>query len=111
VGTEAPHPFLFNVSLEFIERFRKQVSLIDLQFEGNPDVIRQAVWACYQENPVTFRAYSLCDPGAYPEPPLSGRITWRVTQPWAEPADESERSALEKAKALIERLRARQRPK
>jgi tetrahydromethanopterin S-methyltransferase subunit A len=61
--------------LAVIERFRKQVSLIDLQFEGDPAVISQAVWACYQEKPVEFRGYSLCDPGAYPEPPLNGQIT------------------------------------
>ena len=89
VGTGAPHPFLFNLPMAFIERFRSQVTLIDLQFEENSDLIRQAVWSCYQEAPVEFRGYSLYDPGAYPEPPLSGRITWRVTQPWAEPQDDA----------------------
>jgi tetrahydromethanopterin S-methyltransferase subunit A len=107
IGTNAPHPFLFNLSMEMIERFRQQVSLIDLQFEGDPEVIRKAVWSCYQEEPVEFHGYSLYDVGAYPEPPLSGRITWRVTQPWAEPADEKEREALRKAQELVERLRAR----
>ena len=34
IGTNAPHPFLFNLPMEFIERFRKQVTLIDLQFEA-----------------------------------------------------------------------------
>jgi len=43
MGTGASHPFLFNLPMEFIERFRSQVTLVDLQFEGNPDVIRQAV--------------------------------------------------------------------
>lgn len=107
LGTSAPHPLLFNLSIEMIERFRRQVTLVDLQFEGDPEVIRQAVWSCYQESPVDFRGYSLYDPGAYPEPPLSGQITWRVTQPWAEPADVGERQAMARAKALIERLRAR----
>jgi tetrahydromethanopterin S-methyltransferase subunit A len=106
IGTESPHPFLFNIPLEFIERLRKQVSLIDCQFQGDP-VIRQAVWSCYQENPVEFHRYSLYDPGAFPEPPLSGRITWRVTQPWAEPLDEKEREAKKKARELIEKLKAR----
>jgi tetrahydromethanopterin S-methyltransferase subunit A len=105
VGTSAPHPFLYNMPMEMIDRFRKQLSLIDLQFEGDPDVIRKAVWSCYQEEPVDFRDYSLYDIGAYPEPPLSGRITWRVTQPWVGPVDEKEQEALEKAKALMERLR------
>lgn len=107
IGTNAPHPFLFNLSTEFIERFRKQVALIDLQFQGDPDLMRQAVWSCFQENPVEFRGISLHDPGVYPEPPLSGRITWRVTQPWAEPLDEKESEALKKAKELMERLRAK----
>jgi tetrahydromethanopterin S-methyltransferase subunit A len=107
IGTDAPHPFLFNLPMEFIERFRKQVTLIDLQFNADPDLIRQAVWSCYQEEPVKLKGYSLSDPGAYPEPPLSGRITWRVTQPWAEPGDEKERDALKKIKEQIERSIAR----
>ena len=107
IGSDAPHPFLFNLPDEFIARFREQLTLVDLQFEGDPDVIRRAVWSCYQEEPVDFRGYRLWDPGAYPEPPLSGRITWRVTQPWAEPADEGERAAVERARQLIERLRGR----
>ncbi|HSF81960.1 MAG TPA: tetrahydromethanopterin S-methyltransferase subunit A [Anaerolineales bacterium] len=107
IGTTAPHPVLFNLRAEMIARFRMQVKLIDLQFEGDPQVIQQGVWACYQEEPVEFRQYSLYDPGAYPEPPMSGRITWRVTQPWTEPADDRELESVAKAKALIERLRSR----
>jgi tetrahydromethanopterin S-methyltransferase subunit A len=107
IGSASPHPFLFNLPIEFIERFRKQVILIDLQFNADPDIIRQAVWSCYQEKPVEFNGYSLYDPGAYPEPPLSGRITWRVTQPWAEPENEKEREALEKVKKQMELLKAR----
>ena len=111
VGTDAPHPFLFNLPLKMIERFRKQLFLIDLQFEGDPGLIRKAVWSCYQESPVEFRGYSLYDPGAYPEPPLSGKITWRVTQPWAEIMDEKERAGRGKAQELMERLKARTREK
>jgi tetrahydromethanopterin S-methyltransferase subunit A len=107
IGTDAPHPFLYNLPLEFIERFRKQLTLIDLQFEADQEAIRQAVWSCYQEQPVQFRSHSLHDPGAYPDPPLSGRITWRVSQPWAEPPDEKQRAAAQKARSLIDRLRAR----
>ena len=111
VGTDAPHPFLFNLPLKMIERFRKQLFLIDLQFEGDPGLIRKAVWSCYQESPVEFRGYSLYDPGAYPEPPLSGKITWRVTQPWAEIMDEKERAGRGKAQELMERLKDRTREK
>lgn len=107
IGTDAPHPFLFNLPMEMIDRFRKQLTLIDLQFEGDPSLIRKAVWSCYQESTVKFRQYYLYDPGAYPEPPLSGRITWRVTQPWAEVLDEKEREAKRKAQEFIERLKAR----
>jgi len=107
VGTEAPHPLLYNLSLAAIARFRRQVTLIDLQFEGDPEVIRQAVWACYQERPTAFRSYTLYDPGAYPDPPIGERITWRVTQPWSAPADESERQAVQKLKVMIAQLKAR----
>lgn len=107
IGTDAPHPFLFNLPHDMIERFRKQLALVDLQFEADPDVIRRAVWSCYQENPVDFRGQALMDPGAFPEPPLSGRITWRVSQPWSEPSDDKEKDALQRARELSERLRAR----
>ena len=107
IGTNAPHPFLFNVPIEFIERFRKQLRLIDLQFEGNPEVIRHAVWCCYQERPVEFRGYLLCDLGAFPEPPLSGTIKWRITQPWGQPESEEEQQAIERARQLMEMLRKR----
>ena len=107
IGTSSPHPFLFNLAMEMIDRFRKQVSFIDLQFEANPDVIRKAVWSCYQEKPVDFQSYSLYDPGAYPEPPLSGRITRRVTNPWVGVLDEKEKQAQERAQELIERLKAK----
>jgi tetrahydromethanopterin S-methyltransferase subunit A len=111
IGTDAPHPFLFNLSMEMIERFRKQLSLVDIQFEGNPDLVRKAVWSCYQESPVEFRDYSLYDPGAFPEPPLSGKITWRITQPWTEVLDEKEREGKKKAQELMERLRAKAKEK
>ena len=107
IGTNAPHPFLYNIPVEFIERFRKQLTLIDLQFEGDPEIIRKAVWSCYQEEPVEFRDYSLYDVGAYPDEPLSGKITWRVTMPWAVPENKKEEEALEKAKELLEKLRER----
>ncbi len=109
--TAAPHPFLYNLPMELIDRFRKQLSLIDLQFEGDPDVVRKAVWSCYQEEPVDFRGYSVCDPGAFPQPPLSGKITMRVTQPWVVQPDEKEREAVKKAKELIERLKAKSKDK
>lgn len=105
IKTKSPHPFLYNIPMKLVDRFRRQVSLIDLQFEGNPDVVRKAVWSCYQENPVEFRGYNLYDMGAYPEVPLSSKITWRVSMPWAQPADKKEEEALKKSKELMEKLR------
>jgi tetrahydromethanopterin S-methyltransferase subunit A len=109
--TSAPHPFLYNLPIEFIDRFRKQLSVIDLQFEGNPDIIRKAVWSCYQEKPVEFKDYSLYDPGAFPKQPLSGKITMRVMQPWIEPPDEKEQDAIKRAKELMARLKSKSKVK
>jgi len=107
LDTSAPHPFLYNLPMAFIDRFRRQLSVIDLQFEGDPDLIRKAVWSCYQETPVTFGNYTLYDPGAFPAEPLSGNITMRVMQPWIEPPDEKEQDAILKAKEMIARLKAK----
>jgi tetrahydromethanopterin S-methyltransferase subunit A len=105
IGAQARTPYLFNLPLEFIERFRQQIRAVNLLNEGDPDLVRRAVWACYQETPTTFREYSLHDPGAYPEPPLSGRLTWRVTNPYTAPKDETERQHREKLKDLMARIR------
>ena len=91
-NTTAPTPYLFNLPIEFIERFRKQlVSVIDLLNCGTPDLIRKAVWSCYQETPTAFKDHMLHDIGAYPEGPISAQLTWRVTNPVFEPKDETER--------------------
>jgi tetrahydromethanopterin S-methyltransferase subunit A len=105
VGAKAPTPYLFNVPSEFIERFRKQVTVIDLIDEGSPEVLRQAICACYQESPTPFGNYVLSDPGAYPEPPLSGKITWKVSNPTTEPKDDQARTRVEKARELMERIK------
>ncbi|MDX2447442.1 MAG: hypothetical protein QNK29_09660, partial [Desulfobacterales bacterium] len=101
------HPFLHNLPMGFINRFREQLSLIDLQFVGDPDIIRKAVWSCYQEEPVEFKGYSLHDPGALSDTPLSGKLTMKVTQPWLELPDDKEQDAVKKAKELIARLKAK----
>jgi hypothetical protein len=88
---------------------REQITLVDLQFHDDLDLIRRAVWSCYQENPTAFEGVLLSDPGAFPAAPLSGRITWRVTQPWAEPSDEKERAARDRARQLLERIRRKTR--
>ena len=105
VGAEAPTPYLFYLPAEHVERFRRLITVIDLVNEGSPEVLRQAVWSCYQEQPTSFRDYRLSDPGAYPEPPLSGRITWRITAPTREPKTEEERAQGEKLRGLMDRVR------
>lgn len=105
IGARAETPFLYNLPQEYVTRFRNQVSVIDLVNEGSPEVLRQAVWTCYQENPTRFRGYVLSDPGAYPEPPLSGKITWRISKPGREPVDEGARARVERARALMERIK------
>jgi tetrahydromethanopterin S-methyltransferase subunit A len=107
LGTEASHAVLHNLPLDVIERVRRQLSLVDLQFEGDAAVLRQAIVACYQESPVQFRDYSLSDPGAYPEPPLSSQITWQTMQPWAEPEDAGQSEAKQRLEAMVEKLRTR----
>lgn len=103
IGTEAPRPYLYNTPIESIDRFRKQVNLVDLLNEANLEEIKKAVWACYQEEQTEFRGYPLYDPGAYPEPPIVKPITWRITEPWKVVLSEKEerkiKEIMEKAKA------------
>jgi tetrahydromethanopterin S-methyltransferase subunit A len=105
IGTEAPFPSLFNISLEAVARFRQQVKLIDLQFQADPELIKSAVRACYQEKPTEFRGYSLHDVGAFEQMPVGEKITWNVTKPWIGLLDEQERAAVRKAEELMERIR------
>ncbi|MGC9444285.1 MAG: tetrahydromethanopterin S-methyltransferase subunit A [Candidatus Methanospirareceae archaeon] len=112
IGTEALTPFLYNLPIESIERFRKQVKLINLLNEGNPDEIKAAVRACYQEEPTEFRGYLLSDPGAYPEPPIVQPLTWRITEPWKVVTKEEERRLTEiREKAAAAGKAAQQRTK
>jgi tetrahydromethanopterin S-methyltransferase subunit A len=105
IGAQALTPYLFNLPMEYIVRFRQQIRMINLLDEGDPELLRRAVWSCYQEEPTSFQNYTLFDPGAYPEGPLSGQITWRVTRPQAEPKDEGERQQREKLRDLMARVK------
>jgi len=91
--------------MEYIARFRQQVRMINLLDEGDPDLLRRAVWSCYQEEPTLFQNYTLFDPGAYPEGPLSGQFTWRVPRPQAEPKDEGERQQRQRLRDLMARVK------
>ncbi len=117
LGTVAPTPYLFNLSNEYIERFRSQIlEVVDLLNKGTPELLRQAVWSCYQEAPTQFQDYTLYDIGAYPEGPISAKLTWRVTNPVAEPKDNEERRQKEELQRKMEMIkkkieeRKRQRP-
>jgi len=81
IGSQAKTPYLFNIPLEAISRFRDQLTLIDLIGETDPEVITKAVWSCYQENPTPFKEYSLYDPGAYSDSAISCSLTLRVEHP------------------------------
>jgi len=105
IGTQSPTPYLFNIPDEFVERFRRQITVIDLVDEGSPEVLREAIRCCYQEAPTPFRNYTLHDPGAYDAAPLSGAITWRITHPEREPKSDEERRQTGKAKEISERIR------
>jgi tetrahydromethanopterin S-methyltransferase subunit A len=92
IGAEAPTPYLHNIPVELIERFRKQiVSVVNLLCQPgekdtnvpglDPKVIEKAVWSCYQEEPVLFMGYKLYDIGAYPEPAICHKIASKLSQP------------------------------
>jgi tetrahydromethanopterin S-methyltransferase subunit A len=105
IGAQARTPYLFNLPIEYIARFREQVRMINLLDEGGPELLRQVVRCCFQEEPTSFRNYTLCDPGAYPESALSGQLTWRVTRAQAEPKDEVEREQRERLRHMMARLK------
>jgi tetrahydromethanopterin S-methyltransferase subunit A len=93
VGSNAPTPYLFNLSADAIERFRHQiVAVVNLLCEPgetnrstpglDPEAVGKAVWSCFQEEPVQFAGYELYDMGAYPEPPLVQKVVWKASKPW-----------------------------
>lgn len=81
IGSQAKTPYLFNISIEAILRFREQLTLIELIGKTDPEVIIKGVWSCYQENPTPFKEYKLYDPGAYSESAISCSLTWKVKHP------------------------------
>jgi len=81
IGTTAPTAYLFNIPAEAVDRFGRQITLINLMNVVDPEVVKKAVWSCYQEKPTKFMDYTLYDVGAYPEPAICCRITWRIEKP------------------------------
>jgi len=81
IGSQAKTPYLFNIPIEAISRFREQLTFIDLIGEMDSEVIMKGVWSCYQENPTPFKDYMLYDPGAYSDSAISSSLTLRVEHP------------------------------
>jgi len=85
IGAKAPTPYLYNLPLEVIERFRQQITVLDLVDCMDRKIVSEAVKSCYQENPTDFsyggETYRLYDLGAFGEP-LVHKITWKVKKPW-----------------------------
>ena len=92
VGSTALTPYLSNIPIELIDRFRKQiVSIVNLLCKPgerdtkapglNPKILEEAVRSCYQESPVVFRDYTLYDMGAYPETAILHKIVSKLNQP------------------------------
>ena len=47
-----------------------------------------------------------CSEDVHPEPPLSAKITWRVTDPQRQPKSEEEQVQYDKLRTLMERAKA-----
>lgn len=104
IGAEAPTPYLPNISLEAIERFRKQVTVVNLISEDDPKMgadperVEKAVWACTQEKPTKFMDYTLYDTGAWPEPPICQKISMRIREPWRPEISDEQAKTIEHMK-------------
>ncbi len=81
IGSQAKTPYLFNIPLEAISRFREQLTLIDLIGVTGPEVIMKGVWSSYQETSTPFKEYELYDPGAYSDSAISCSLAWKVKHP------------------------------
>lgn len=88
IGSEALTPNLSNIPQELINRFREQITIINLlckhgeQDEDlpglNPSTIESGIKACYQEKPTQYLSYTVLDIGAYPEQPLVFKLADRL---------------------------------
>ncbi len=91
IGSRAPTPYLHNIPLALIDRFRIQIVTVvnllckpgerDINTPGlNPAVVEKAVWSCYQEEATMFMDYELYDIGAYSETPIIHKIVSKLSQ-------------------------------
>ncbi len=103
IGTNAPTAYLYNTPLRYIQKFRRQITLINLLNKTDPELIKRAVKSCYQESPTQFMDWVLYDPGAFDEHPICQPISWRISQPWAWVDSEEDREVLKRIKAASEK--------
>ena len=107
IGAESLTPYLYNIPREAVERFREQVRMVDLVNEGEPGLVRSAVWSCYQEEPTQFRDQLLFDPGAVAGEAMCTSLTWKVRQPWCALRNDGERAAAERMQELMAKIKAK----
>lgn len=107
IGSEALTPYLYNIPSSAIERFRQQIRIVNLLDEGDPMLVRDAVWSCYQEQPTRFQDYELFDPGAFPDEPICSSLVLRVRQPWYAPRTGEEAAALDRMHELMAEIKAK----
>ena len=107
IGAESLTPYLYNIPREAVERFREQVRIVDLINEGDPGLVHNAVWSCYQEEPTQFRDQLLFDPGAVAGEAMCTSLTWKVRQPWCAPRNDGERAAAERMQELMAKIKAK----
>ncbi len=109
IGANAPTPYLANLSLEAIQRFRKQVKIVNLireeepPFGMRPENLMKAIHACIQEKPTKFEEHILYDPGAWPEPPICEKLSMRLTEPWRPEVSPEELETLQRMKKAGEK--------
>ncbi|MHA1961475.1 MAG: 4Fe-4S binding protein [Candidatus Thorarchaeota archaeon] len=104
VEASAPTPYLANLPLPTIKRFRKQVKIVNIIRENDPsyamrpETVKEVVRACIQEKPTKFGEFILYDPGAWPEPPICEKLTIRLTEPWRPEISQEAEEVLERMK-------------
>ncbi|KXB08282.1 hypothetical protein AKJ58_00335 [candidate division MSBL1 archaeon SCGC-AAA385D11] len=72
-----------------------------LEYQASVDIVKEAVRACYQEEPTRFKDYELRDPGAFHELPICREISMRVEQPWAHTESEENHEKIKRIKEKI----------
>jgi tetrahydromethanopterin S-methyltransferase subunit A len=116
IGALAPTPYLPNIPLESIERFRRQIALVNLLSDDDlkrgmeAGTLKEAVRACIQEEPTDFLGYKLFDPGAWPEPPICRKIVMRVTEPWRPELDERQKKIVEQTLEAARKIGEKKHP-